>query len=227
MVLEVSESAADAIATGEKAAAAGRDLVAAGGDGMSAQSAGVAATRKLPARHRPRGSGQRLRDPLGYDRSVLPLCRTLEALDDTHGVDVTLDLALASAGDGTQRWFCCVSACGFDSEANRWANTVQRISGTALYVTAVLRTLATYRPHPFRITVDGTARKRAVARSRRQRPRYGGGMHITPDADLRDGLLDCCIITDISRPRFLVNFPKVFKGTHLGCARWRSCGAVP
>ena len=30
---------------------------------------------------------------------------------------------------------------GFDAEANRWANTVQRLSGTTLYVAAVLRTL--------------------------------------------------------------------------------------
>jgi diacylglycerol kinase (ATP) len=40
-------------------------------------------------------------------------------------------------------------------------------------------------------------------------------MHITPDAKLDDGLLDVTVIGEMSKPEFLVNFPKVFKGTHV------------
>jgi diacylglycerol kinase (ATP) len=221
--VEVSESGTDAIVRAEKAAAAGRDLVAAGGDGTVGALAGVAADSGCRLAIVPCGAGNDFAATLGYDRGA-PL-DALAALDDAHGVDVSLDLALALTKDGTRRWFCSVSACGFDSEANRWANTVQRLSGTTLYVAAVLRTLVTYRPHPLRITVDGdTHETRAWLAAIGNGPRYAGGMHIAPSADLTDGVLDCCVINDVSRAYFLRHFPKVFKGTHTELAEidvWR------
>src|SRR5690606_25725608 len=44
--------------------------------------------------------------------------------------------------------------------------------------------------------------------------RFGGGMRITPDASPDDGYADICIVSGISRFRFLLAFPKVYKGTH-------------
>ena len=46
-------------------------------------------------------------------------------------------------------------------------------------------------------------------------PAYAGGMRVTPDARLDDGLLDVTVVGAMSRPEFLWNFPKVFKGTHV------------
>ena len=43
-------------------------------------------------------------------------------------------------------------------------------------------------------------------------------MRVAPDAQLDDGLLDVCVIGKISRAKFLLNFPKVFKGTHVSMA---------
>ena len=58
---------------------------------------------------------------------------------------------------------------------------MHRLSGTALYVAAVLRTLAVYRPHPFRLTVDGEAHElRAWLIAVGNGPAYGGGMNIAP-----------------------------------------------
>jgi diacylglycerol kinase (ATP) len=74
-----------------------------------------------------------------------------------------------------------------------------------------------YKPFPFRVTVDGEATELdawlvAVGNG----PAYAGGMHITPAADLHDGLLDVTVIRGgLSRLAFLRNFPKVFKGTHV------------
>ena len=129
--------------------------------------------RRRRGRHRhaglaivPTGAGNDFARVLGYDPK-----RPLDAFGVlAHGRDRVVDLGRVNG-----RWYTCVDRSGFDAEANRWANTVQRLSGTTLYVAAVLRTLAVYRPHRFRLTVDGdTPRNARVARRRGQRPRVRG-----------------------------------------------------
>jgi len=44
---------------------------------------------------------------------------------------------------------------------------------------------------------------------------FGGGMKITPDAELDDGLFDICVIDKISKAKFARIFPKVFSGKHI------------
>ena len=112
----------------------------------------------------PTGAGNDFARGLGYDPK-----HPLDAFDAlAHGRDRVVDLGRVNG-----RWYTCVTASGFDAEANRWANTVHRLSGTALYVAAVLRTLAVYNPHPFRLTVDGEvarAARRGSSRSATDRP---------------------------------------------------------
>ena len=185
----------------------GRDLVACGGDGLVTEVAGVAADTGRRLAIAPTGAGNDFARVLGYDpKKPLDAFAALE-----HGHDRVVDLGRVNG-----RWYTCVTASGFDAEANRWANTVRRLSGTTLYVAAVLRTLAVYKPHRFRVTVDGdphelTAWLVAVGNG----PAYAGGMRVTPDARLDDGLLDVTVVGAMSRPEFLWNFPKVFKGNHV------------
>ena len=157
----------------------------------------------------PTGSGNDFAAALGYDRRSV---RSTRSRAIAAGRDATVDLGVVNG-----RSYTCVTCSGFDAEANRWANTVTRLSGTALYVAAVMRTLAVYRPCPFRITVDGEVFETpawivAVGNSRA----YAGGMHIVPNARMDDGLLDVCVIGDLSRLQILRHFPKVFRGSHLG-----------
>jgi diacylglycerol kinase (ATP) len=185
----------------------GHDLVACGGDGLVTEVAGVAADTGRRLAIIPTGAGNDFARVLGYDTKQ-PL-RAFDAL--AHGRDRVVDLGRVNG-----RWYTCVTASGFDAEANRWANTVRRLSGTTLYVAAVLRTLAVYKPHRFRVTVDDTTiETRAWLVAVGNGPAYAGGMHVTPGARLDDGLLDVTIIGTLSRPAFLWNFPKVFKGSHV------------
>ena len=202
-----STSAEDAAKLATDAAASGRDLVAVGGDGTVGLLAGIAADHQCRLGMVPAGSGNDFAAVLGYDRR-----RPLAAVDAiASGRDETVDLGVVNG-----RSYACVTCSGFDAEANRWANTVTSLSGTPLYVAAVLRTLAVYKPCPFRITVDGTAYEMpawlvAVGNS----TSYAGGMHILPHARMDDGLLDVCVIGDLSRAQILRHFPKVFRGAHL------------
>jgi diacylglycerol kinase (ATP) len=189
------------------AAAGGHDLVACGGDGLVAAVAGVAADTGRRLAIVPTGAGNDFARGLGYDPK-----HPLDAFDALErGRDRIVDLGRVNG-----RWYTCVTASGFDAEANRWANTVQRLSGTPLYVAAVLRTLAVYRPHPFRLTVDGDGHEvRAWLVAVGNGPSYGGGMNIAPSASLDDGLVDVTVVGDMTRAQMLWNFPKVFKGTHV------------
>ncbi len=202
----VSMHADAPIELAREAAAIGHDLVACGGDGLAAMVAGVAADTGRRLAVVPTGAGNDFARGLGYDpKHPLDAFGALE-----HGHDRVIDLGRVNG-----RWYTCVTASGFDAEANRWANTVTRLSGTALYIAAVLRTLAVYKPHPFRLTVDGEAHEiKAWLVAVGNGPSYGGGMNIAPAASLDDGLLDVTVVGEMNRAQMLVNFPKVFKGTH-------------
>lgn len=49
-------------------------------------------------------------------------------------------------------------------------------------------------------------------------PICGGGMHLTPDAAPDDGLLDVVLVREMSVPRRLWVFPKIYQGRHTGVA---------
>ena len=101
----------------------------------------------------PGGSGNDLARHLGIPRGDVAAALAVIA----RGAVRRVDLGRAETADGTTAWFTTVANTGFDAEANRWANTLDWVTGTPLYVLAVLRTLTTYRPRPVRITVDGDA----------------------------------------------------------------------
>jgi diacylglycerol kinase (ATP) len=205
--LDVSGAPGEPTQLALKAIADGRDLVACGGDGVVSEIAGVAAEHGRRLAVVPTGAGNDFARVLGYD------CRNPLAAFDAlaHGHDRTVDL-----GRVNDHWYTCVTATGFDADANRWANTVTRLSGTTLYIAAVLRTIVVFRPHPFRVTVDDlTFETAAWLVAVGNGPAYAGGMRITPAARLDDGLLDVTVVADSSRADFLRTFPRVFKGTHV------------
>ena len=116
--------------------------------------------------------------------------------------------------DGTP--FVGIASFGFDSEANHAANEAKLIKGTAVYLYAALRTLATWKPAAFTVTVDGERHEAsgysvAVGNSKA----YGGGMFVLPMAELDDGRLDVLISTETGKLAFLRGVFDTFKGAHV------------
>jgi diacylglycerol kinase (ATP) len=48
---------------------------------------------------------------------------------------------------------------------------------------------------------------------------YGGGMRIAPGASLDDGLLDLCVVGDLSRMTALRQLANLYRGTHVAHAQ--------
>ncbi len=210
--VEVPSSAAGSTEAARVAFARGDGVLACGGDGTVSQLASLASEVDGVLGVVPTGAGNDFARHVGIDHR-----RPLDAMSLVeHGRVGTTDLGSARTVDGREARFTTVANTGFDSEANRWANNVGRVTGTALYVLAVLRTLAVYRPQPMRVCVDGDewngdAWLVAVGNSRY----YAGGMMITPGAEVDDGVLDVCVIGPAPRAEFLVRFPGVFRGRHV------------
>jgi diacylglycerol kinase (ATP) len=128
----------------------------------------------------------------------------------------SIDVVRVTTG-AVQRHYVNVAGAGFDSEVNETANDMRVNLGAAgTYIASVLKTLPKFQPAAFHIeldddVVDLSAMLVVVGNS----VSYGGGMRVTPQASVLDGLLDVCIVEAMSIPAFLRAFPRVFRGTHV------------
>ncbi|MDI7258926.1 MAG: diacylglycerol kinase family lipid kinase [Thermodesulfobacteriota bacterium] len=113
--------------------------------------------------------------------------------------------------------FIGIAYLGFDAEVNKLANDGKGYFGGKLgYTICVLKTLKKFRPFEIEMTIDDHyLRERVMMVSVANGPYYGGGMKIAPQAAMNDGILDICIVKEISKWELLRQFPKVFNGTHI------------
>ena len=104
---------------------------------------------------------------------------------------------------------------GFDAEVARESLDIHRLKGLSRYMFAVVRTLYKYRATQMRIKLDETVLEgRTYLAAIGNGVSAGGGFLLTPKALLDDGLLDACIVSDVSVPRVLQVIPSVLRGSH-------------
>jgi len=188
-------------------------LVVVGGDGMVSLGANLVCGTALPLAIVPCGTGNDFARGVG-----IPLEDTEAAIRHLLAAisrpPRSVDAALVRHGDEAT-WFVGVLSAGFDANVNERANGMKRPRGKSRYTLAMLRELATFRPIPYRVTVDGVRRDlRAMLISVANNTSLGGGMRIAPDAIIDDGQLDLFVVKPMSRFGLLRVFPKVFSGTH-------------
>ncbi|MBM3658745.1 MAG: diacylglycerol kinase family lipid kinase [Actinobacteria bacterium] len=212
IAVHATRSADEGLEVARAAFARGDGVLACGGDGTVQVLAQCAAESDGLLGVIPVGSGNDFARGIGLDPTD-PLA-ALHVLDAGH--ETRLDLGRVRTADGATMLYTTVAHSGLDGEVNRWANTVTRLSGTALYAVAAVRTIATYHPTEMRMVIDGvewTGRPWLVAVANTHC--YGGGMDIAPAARVDDGLLDVIVVHGVSRARVLRCFPRMIKGTHL------------
>jgi diacylglycerol kinase (ATP) len=196
-------------------------LVVVGGDGMVNLGTNLVAGTKVPLGLIPSGTGNDMARGLGIPH------------DDTEAAIRTLDAALtagprtidagriswvdAVTGAVGERWFACALSAGFDAIVNERANAMRHPKGPSRYIIALLAELTRLKPIHYKLTLDGKpVETAAVLVALGNSVSLGGGMKITPDALLDDGLFDVLIVQPLSRVNFLRIFPRVFKVEHVG-----------
>jgi diacylglycerol kinase (ATP) len=209
-------SAADAIGALAKGRAAVADravdaLVVAGGDGMVHLGANLCAGTDVPLGIIAAGTGNDIARELGLP--VRDAAKSVERI--LAGSTRRVDAARHTTATGETRWFVGVLAAGFDAVVNERANQWRWPKGPMRYNLAILRELPVFHAIPYVLELDGRRLEtQAMLVAVGNGPAYGGGMRVTPDASMDDGLLDVLVLSRISTAEFLRVFPTVFKGTH-------------
>ncbi len=131
------------------------------------------------------------------------------------GQNKTFDVGYCETAD---RYFGGVASMGFDAEvADRTTKGSKRFLGTRSYQLALGRTLAKFKPYNLSIRVDrdqkieGQRMLLAIGNGKR----YGGGMHICPNAEVTDGKFTVTSVRKVSRFTLLRFFSTVYQGNHL------------
>ena len=201
-------------------------LVVVGGDGMINLGTNLVAGTRVPLGLIPSGTGNDMARGLGIPH------------DDVEAAIRILDAALtagprtidagkvtwtdADTGEKGSRWFACALSAGFDAIVNERANSMRHPKGPSRYIVALLAELVRLKPIAYRVVLDGLPMEtNAVLVALGNSVSLGGGMKITPEAQLDDGLFDVLVVAPLSRFAFLRIFPRVFAGTHISDPRVR------
>lgn len=160
----------------------------------------------------PVGSGNDLARSLGLPRD--PAAAWTIAMGSA---DQALDLAHATAGDGRTRWFGSAGGIGFDAQvAAAMATRSGWQRGQAGYLLTTIAELRRFSNRRIELTIDGAGHEtRALFVAIANGEYYGGGMRIAPGAAVDDGMLDLCIVGDVSRLTALRQLASLYRGTHV------------
>jgi diacylglycerol kinase (ATP) len=157
--------------------------------------------------------------PIGTGNDFIKLirgARTVEGALDALGrpAGMAIDVGIARWYGGTE-YFVNAMGTGIDVEVVRQMRRSRFLPGGVIYVTALLRALAVYRPLLVALTTDGeTLEQRIMNLAVCNGPSIGGSFRICPDARPDDGLLDVCLIAEMDVLRNARMVPRVLKGTH-------------
>ncbi|TMG56282.1 MAG: diacylglycerol kinase family lipid kinase [Chloroflexi bacterium] len=191
----------------EGAADGYRTIVAVGGDGTANEIAnGLVGSGAVLALY-PIGSGNDLARALGYPRRRRDVLKFLRGAR-RRSIDV---------GEVNGRVFVNAAGVGIDGHvAARVAAAIRVVGPTFGYLAGALLGVATYRPQPMRVLVDGELRSgRFLTVVAANGTHFGAGMRVAPDAVMDDGQLDVLLAGDLSRAASLVALAKLYRGTHI------------
>ncbi len=215
--LTLTEKSGHAAELARQAADDGYDLVAAaGGDGtvhevVNGLMRGGRADTRLGVI--PIGSGNDF--AFGLDIPLNDVAAAVARL--FNGRERVVDVARIEDEYGRFRYFDNNFGLGMDAMVVVRTESITRLYGFVMYLTAVLQTIAFYYMAP-RVEIQFDEEKVAQAAlllAVGVGPRGGGGFFLTPDAASDDDLLQSCLVRPISRLHMIYLLVKSLKGKHV------------
>ena len=214
-VRECDPAAARAAVTAALAGGA-RALVAVGGDGTVHHAAnallGAGLAERVPLGIVPAGTGSDLARTLGVPMSPAGALELALA-----GEPRPLDAIEVRIGAAAPRWVVNSASAGLSGVVVEAVTALPRRRATT-YVSATVRALASYRPLPCRVAVDGEPfyEGPAFLWAATNGPTFGKGMRVAPRARVDDGLAEVVVVGDVPRWQLPLRLPQLLLGRHLG-----------
>ena len=182
-------------------------VVAVGGDGMLSSLVGEVSRLGGTLGLVPAGRGNDFARMLGISDDQVQQAETLLA-----GRVSVVDL-LSYNGDRTVAGSVYA---GVDAAANLVVDRAHWLPKPLQYPYAAIRSLATYSPGHYTVSIDGVARDfHAATVVMANSAYYGKGMKIAPSAVVDDGLLEVVVVSAASRRALIRSLPKVYAGRHV------------
>lgn len=183
------------------------DVVAVGGDGTVLETFNGIFNNNINLGIIPAGTGNDFAKMLGISKNID------KALDKiVEGKTKKIDIGIVN-----NKYFLNVVGMGIDGEIVEKTSKVKKIlKGSAAYVYSTFSSLAQYKCKNVRIEIDGEVYYRKVFLVAVGNGKYfGGGMKITPGAEIDSEDFEVVIINKMSKPKFTILFRKVFSGKHV------------
>jgi len=182
------------------------DIIAVGGDGTVVEVINAIVGNKINFGLIPAGTGNDLARSLNLSQDLKA------ALDCIiRGKIEQIDL-----GEVNGSIFVNSAGVGIDGDIIYDTAKIKKyIQGSIAYLLSTLKSIVTYKPFDVTLIIDGQKIEREAFLIAIGNGQYfGGGMKITPGANLKSGVLEVCLVRKLSKSKFLRIFPSVYKGTH-------------
>ncbi|CAN5122683.1 diacylglycerol kinase family lipid kinase [soil metagenome] len=218
----VSERPGQLVELAQRAAAGGAGLlVAVGGDGTvhevvnglirSGRSGGV----DLAVLSRGTGKDfvRSLRIPGDLDQAI----ETARA-GTARVVDVGVARFLGLDGSPAEAYFANFAGAGISGSIARRTNTSSKaLGGKASFMWSNVAVFMRWKSTEMTVDIDGAPHSGRMFEVLAMNGDYtAGGMWMAPEAKADDGLFDVVLIGDVTKLDFVLTFPKIYRGRHVG-----------
>lgn len=166
----------------------------------------------------PTGSGNDLTKYFNIDNNpVDALKASLEATDSIE-MDIWDCRITFTDGKVEKKRFLNTSGLGFDAYVGTLKEKKKFLTGMTVYIISLIQGLFSYSPVKYNLELsDGKSCKgTAMFITAGNGIFSGGGFRLTPTSKVDDGIVDICIVENMSLPKIFKNLPKAITGKHLG-----------
>lgn len=136
-------------------------------------------------------------------------------------IDAGLLTSHDAAGQEHRRYFANITSVGISGEIVEAVNAPGRmriLNGPLRFLVHSALAILRYRPYDFEVLIDGMRvhHGKLALTAIANGGWFGGGMHITPDADVADGLFDIAVMREESVFGLLNLLGRLHKAGHVG-----------
>lgn len=221
--VEFTQKPMDAVTITSDALKSGYEcIVAVGGDGTINEvtngffEGGKAINPNAALGVLPRGTGGDFRKTFDWSTDFEEAVRRLKT-PETRPFDVGVCEFVDHQGKQVTRYFANILSFGISGLVDREVAAMKGFGGRIGFSLASLRALTKYRDHAVKLTLDGKPAETlpitvvAVGNGRF----FGGGMKVTPNADVSDGIFDVTYWSGYTLSDFIFKQGGIYNGKHL------------